>query len=239
VVTARDSVARIVGALQNDSRVQRVLVAGSVRDGTDDEVSDLDLWLVADDWSPDQVEGLFLAGTTVAIGESPLFHAVDWKGVIVDVRYGPMPPPEYVELEQFTIEGWPPGQLEPSGLFTDFWINSYKARKPLWRGLDAMVVFGMHFERMGLVRAWVGHDTGTVPGHEIFSIHGLTPIVRDHITPGRQELLGLPMRNRRELLVAIQAYRDEMRRLSPAPSRLAELVLADPLFLDMCASVGL
>jgi hypothetical protein len=214
-----------------------VLVAGSIARGDDDEVSDIDLWVQADAWSADVFDGLFLAGTVATVGDGPLFHAVDHRGVIVDIRFGPEAPPEYVPLQRFELEPWPKGKRAAEGLTTDFWINSYKSRKPLWRGLESMLVFGLHFERMMLVKAWVERDSGSAPPPSAFSIHGLTSIVRDHITPARQELLGLPLRKRPEILIAIQTYRQEMISLAGA-SELSALVMTDPVFLELCKIEG-
>jgi len=238
MITARNSLARLVGAIQTDRNVESVFLGGSVLNGTDDEVSDLDLWVVTDDWSPAYLEGLFVAGQTVEIGGAPLFHGVDHLGVIVDIRHGRAVPPEYGPLDAMTPDPWIVVEIEPAGLYTNFWISSYKHRKPMWRELDGMALLGLHFDRVALLMAWVAQETGAVPGPEAFSIHGLTPLVRDYVTPERRELLGSPTGTRKDLLTTIQAYRIEMLRMSPPNSRLARIVMHDPLFAQMLVEAG-
>jgi hypothetical protein len=232
-VTASESLERIAGAVQALAGVESVWIAGSVKTGLDDAVSDLDLWLKCADWDPKCVPGLFLAGRVMPFGDAPLFHGIDQEGLIVDVRFGPNPPSEYDLLPTFPTPVTPPGPFEEPSLFTDFWISSYKHRKPVFRGVDALAVFGLHFDRMWLIRAWVLQETGTDPGNEVFTIHGLTPLVRSHLGPQRMALLGAPARNRPELLAAIEANRKEMFSLTPPDSKLAQLVMDDPIFLAL------
>ena len=239
MTTARESIPRIVGAIQGDPRVKSVLVGGSIRSGTDDEVSDLDLWVQADDWSTDCLAGLLVAGRSMIIGDNPLFHGCDSQGVIVDICHGPKPPDYYSTLDRFESEPWITGTIEAPSIYTDFWINSYKHRKPIWRDLDAMALIGLHYDRLFLIQAWVELDTGAAPGPQALSIHGLTPIVRNHITPARRELLGLPTRTRRELVVAIDAYRCEMQQLTPPDSLLPGIVMTDPIFIGMARDAGI
>src|SRR5579862_6273478 len=94
----REAMPRTVGPIQRDALVKAVWIAGSVRDGTDDEVSDLDLWVETSDWTPDRIPGLLVAGTLVEIGGGPLLHGVSPEGVIVDLRYGSEVPSEYRKL---------------------------------------------------------------------------------------------------------------------------------------------
>ncbi|MHB8637770.1 MAG: hypothetical protein ACYC96_14990 [Fimbriimonadaceae bacterium] len=238
MVTARQSMSGTVGALQRDPAVKAVWIGGSVRDGSDDEVSDLDLWVEASEWSPDRLVGLLVGGTHNNSEENPLLHGVDAHGVIIDLRYGAHVPPEYRRLDIAPGHALPTGAMDPPGFKTDFWVNSYKHRKPLWRGLDAMVLFGLPLDRMALMRAWVGEATGD-PNREIsFTIHGLTAIVREHMTPARMALLGLPTRTRSELLVAIRAFRSEMFRMSPSGLRLPRIVMDDPVFARICEEAG-
>ena len=227
---ARESIERIAGVLQSDPLVKAVWVAGSVARGDDDEVSDLDLWVESDSWVPDLRSGLLAAGMHATIGDSPLLHGVDAEGVIVDLRYGPVAPPEYRKLPSFSPVKVAPAPMDPAGFYTDFWINTYKDRKPLYRGLEPLVIFGLGFAKMSLVRAWVGDDTGVPEPDVSFSIFGLTDVVKKHLTPERVRLLGLPMRDRSEIVAAVVAYREEMLRLTPAGYRLPEIVMNDPLF---------
>ena len=238
MATARESMARIVGGLQRDPLVQAVWIAGSVRDGTDDEVSDLDLWVETLVWSPDRAQGLLIAGTHTEIDGRPLLHGVDDQGVIVDLLYGPAAPPEYRKLDHAPGAALSGAAMDASGFRTDFWINSYKHRKPIWRGVDALVLFGLPFDRVALVRAWVAEATGVAEGELSFTIHGLTEVVREHISKDRMAVLGLPTRSRAELLMAIHAIRVEMLRMSPPDARLPRIVMADPVFAQMCEDAG-
>jgi hypothetical protein len=234
----RESIPRIVGGLQRDPSVLAVWIGGSVRDGTDDEVSDLDLWVESEGWTPDRANGLLVAGTHTAIDDVPLLHGVDELGVIVDLRYGSEVPPEYRKLDRFPGVEFSGKEMDPVGFRTDFWINSYKHRKPIWRGLDSLVLFGLPFDRMALVRAWVVDSTGDPNAQLSFSIHGLTDVVLKHMTPERMAILGLPTRDRTELLEAISVYRSEMFRMSPRGLRLPSIVMDDPLFAGLCRDSG-
>ena len=238
MTTARARLPRVVGALQHDPLVEAVWVGGSVRDGTDDEVSDLDLWIEAADWSPDRVPGVVVAGTHTNFDGVPLLHGIDSTGLIIDLRYGPSVPPEYRKLDPQIGEPFSGIEMDAAGFRTDFWINTYKHRKPIWRGLDALVLFGLPFDRMALVRAWVEEATGSSDSQVSFTIHGLSSVIRDHVTPDRMAILGLPTRTRKELLEAILAYRTEMHRMSTADSRLPRIVMEDPLFAQMCEESG-
>lgn len=210
-----------------------MLVGGSVASGKDDLVSDLDLWVKASAWSPQDAPGLLLAAQAMTIGGLPFFHGVDAAGVIVDVMVGEEPWANYVPVEGQS--NCVPGMavLEPQDLYSEFWINSYKNRKPLFRNLASMCLFGLHIERMLLLRAWVAEDTGADPGPSVFSIHALGPIVTAHMTDDRQRLLGLPARTLRELVEVIDAHRDEMSRLMPRGSSLMELVLSDSVYASV------
>lgn len=96
-------------------------------------------------------------------------------------------------------------------LFTGFWINTHKHRKVLHRGLDLMVTQGIHLERQTLLRLWYiqasGEDCGDMMRQ---TIHSLTAIVRTlEQAMGSQalELVGAPIRNRQELIQAIEHNR--------------------------------
>ncbi|MXY50859.1 MAG: hypothetical protein F4Y38_16385 [Gemmatimonadetes bacterium] len=100
-------------------------------------------------------------------------------------------------------------------LIVDFWINSNKHRKVLYRGLDPMVVVGLQTERAILIRLWAIHASGRDTGKETPTIHTLTPQVRSIGITGRNalEVLGAPVRNRNELKALIERHRDEVARV--------------------------
>ena len=127
------------------------------------------------------------------------------------------------------------GPEEPAaqGPALDFWLNSMKHAKPLARGVGGMVLFGLHHDAMALLRLWAVEDTGADPGSGAFTIFGLTPLVKGHLTPERLRLLGLPKRDEDELRAAARALRDaasgagrkaEERWGVPYPRRLERVV---------------
>jgi len=82
---------------------------------------------------------------------------------------------------------------------------------------------------MYLLRAWALYDSGVDPGRDVFSIFGLKTLYSRHVTSDRLALLGLPTRNLEEIIVATNAYRDEMSRLFPETTLLERAVRALPL----------
>jgi len=118
----------------------------------------------------------------------------------------------------------------------DFWISSLKHTKVLARGLDAMAQVGLVHERTIMLRLWSIDVLGVDHGHRGTTIHALTPIVRAVASSQGERalaLLGAPLRTREELVVCIEANRDEVaavgRRLSDRlgfeyPSALEKVV---------------
>ena len=103
-------------------------------------------------------------------------------------------------------------------LIIDFWLNSNKHRKVLFRGLDPMVVVGLQTERAILIRLWAIHASGRDTGTAKPTIHTLTPQVRSIEKTGRNalEVLGAPVRTRGELKALIERHRDEVARVGRA-----------------------
>lgn len=97
-------------------------------------------------------------------------------------------------------------------LIVDFWLNSNKHRKVLYRGLDPMVVVGLQTERAILIRLWAIHASGQDTGAVRPTIHTLTPQVRSIAKTGRNalEALGAPAQTRGELRALIERHRDEV-----------------------------
>jgi hypothetical protein len=83
-----------------------------------------------------------------------------------------------------------------------------KHAKPFGRGVGGIVFFGLHHDAMALVRLWAIEDSGKDPGSGAFTIFGMTPLIRDHLTPERLRLLGMPTRDTEELRSAARAYRE-------------------------------
>ena len=122
---------------------------------------------------------------------------------------------EPVTVSAAVSPGSPDTDPEPGTvgqLIVDFWINSNKHRKVLYRGLDPMVVVGLQTERAILIRLWAIHASGRDTGKETPTIHTLTPQVRSIGKTGRNalEVLGAPVRNRNELKALIERHRDEV-----------------------------
>ena len=103
-------------------------------------------------------------------------------------------------------------------VIVDFWLNSNKHRKVLYRGLDPMVVVGLQTERAILIRLWAIHASGLDSGTVKPNIHTLTPQVRSIGKTARNalEVLGAPVRTRGELRALIERHRDEVARVGRA-----------------------
>ncbi|MGV3615097.1 MAG: nucleotidyltransferase domain-containing protein [Fimbriimonas sp.] len=227
----------VLAALAADARVGRVWLGGSHARGTADAYSDVDLCIEAPEWTPTALGSLYLAGQEAQIAGRPFFHGVLRDGTMLDVLMGE-PSDRYQALDLPTPAAPPPGEPDPPGAATEFWINTYKHRKVIGRGLWPMTIFGIHHDRMLLMRLWALEATGEDPGAPAFTIHGLTPLVREHLDPDRARLLGMPCRDLEEILTAIEAMRDEVSRTMRAsearwgtefPVRLERLVCEKPL----------
>jgi hypothetical protein len=128
-----------------------------------------------------------------------------------------------------------PASAPPTGPAVEFWINTLKHRKVLHRGVEAMAIFGLHFERLLLLRMWCLADDGVDPGPGFSTIHGMSKISKRNLNSHRRSLLGIPCRSPEEIRAAIEAYRSEacdVGRLAnerfdiPYPVRLEEIVLS-------------
>lgn len=196
----------LFGALAADPLVRGVRIGGSRARGEADEWSDVDLVLDAPGWTPQRLGGLWLGGLTMNLGGSPFFHGVLADGTVLDVILGP-PGPGYLPVEAPPQSPPPPVPLA-EGPALDFWLNSMKHSKPFGRGVGGMVLFGLQEETKSLLRLWAVEDSGIDPGSGAFTIFGMTPLVRDHLTPERLALLGMPRRDEAELRIVVNAYRD-------------------------------
>ncbi len=198
----------LYGALAADPLVRGAKLGGSRARGEDDEWSDVDLVLDAPGWTPARLGGLWLGGQAMRLGESPFFHGVLSDGTVLDVILGPPGPgPGYRPIEATPKEPPPPVPLA-EGAALDFWLNSMKHAKPFGRGVGGMVFFGLHHDAMALLRLWALEDSGKDPGAGAFTIFGMTPLVRGHLTASRLRLLGMAQGDEGELRAAARAYRD-------------------------------
>jgi hypothetical protein len=197
----------LYGALAADPLVRGIWLGGSRARGEGDDYSDVDLALDAEGWTPAGLGDLWLGGQSFPLGGSPFFHGVLSDGTILDVIVGPVGS-GYLLIEAAPISPPPATGPYADGAALDFWLNSMKHAKPFARGVEGMTLFGLHHDSMALFRLWVLQDTGRDPGPSAFSIFGLTPLVRDHLTGERLRLLGMPKGNPDELRDAVQALRD-------------------------------
>jgi len=226
----RETLNLLLGALAADPAVKAVYIGGSFARGEDDEVSDLDLWVHGEEWRPECLGALFLTAEDKQLGGTPFLHGVSVGGTILDILYGGPPAWDgYIRLEMPEPTPIPPAPLPPCGVIEQFWMMTLKHRKSLWRGRHGILTYGLHHDRKYLLRAWALHDTGVDPGDQVFTIFALKSLYDRHIDQGRIELLGLPVRNLEEILVATDAYRDEMSRLFPDTTELERAVRALPL----------
>jgi nucleotidyltransferase-like protein len=229
LATPRETLRQILGALSPDPFVEGVSIGGSFARGEADEVSDLDLWIEGKWWQPESLGGLFLTAQQMKLGGTPFLHGVTVGGTILDIMYGPPAKGHYVDLELPDPQPLPQAPLPTCGLVEEFWLNTLKHRKNLWRGRAGVLVYGLNFDRRFLLRGWVLTETGTDPGDQAFSIFALKDLYDRHVNAARLELLGLPLRNLDEILYATEAYRDEMTRLFPDETLLEATVRAMPL----------
>ncbi|AIE84731.1 nucleotidyltransferase domain-containing protein [Fimbriimonas ginsengisoli] len=227
--TPHETLHRILGILAADPSVEGVFIGGSFARGEEDEVSDLDLWIVGAKWSPESLGSIFLTAEVKQMGGVPFLHGVSVGGTILDILFGPPAWDHYVPLELPEPTPVLPAPLPGYGLVEEFWLMSLKHRKSLWRGRHGILTYGLHHDRRYLLRAWALYDSGVDPMDQVFTIFALKSLYDKHIDERRLELLGLPLRNLEEILAATQAYRDEMSRLFPDPTPLEIAVRSLPL----------
>lgn len=228
---------RVLAAFAADPNVSEAWLGGSYARGDADSYSDVDLCLRATAWDPTRLGGLWLAGQVVSLGGHALYSGILTDGTMLDLLMQE-PHEGYLSLDFPNPEPPPPGRPDPSGLTTDFWLNSYKHRKVFGRGLWAMATFGIHQERTMLLRLWALAATGSDPGARMMTIHGMTPYFRELVRIRQMELLGAPGRDPVEMRATIEALRDEVARVGrmienrwgiPYPHRLETLVRERPV----------
>ncbi len=229
IATPRETLTRVLGALAPDPFVENVAIGGSFGRGEADEVSDLDLWIEGKWWQPESLGSLFLTAQQMKLGGSPFLHGVAVGGTILDIIHGPPVKGDYVDLDFPAPTPLPLTPLPLCGLVEEFWLNTLKHRKNVWRGDYGVLIYGLNFDRQFLLRAWALRDGGRDPGGQSFGIFPLRDLYPRYVDAARQELLGLPLRTAEEIVYAMQAYRDEMSRLFPVATLLEKTVRALPL----------
>src|SRR6185312_7078805 len=90
---------RLLAALVADPEVQGVFLGGSLARGSDDLVSDVDLWVESEDWNPARIGSLFVSGRTATLDNTPFFHGVSTHGVIVDLMFNRPHRQDYRKVE--------------------------------------------------------------------------------------------------------------------------------------------
>jgi hypothetical protein len=105
----------------------------------------------------------------------------------------------------------PPRVETLCSLLVDFWVNSHKHGKVLYRNLDLLCLRRIHAERDLLLRLWYIEITGTDYGGSRETIHSQSAVVQavDRAKgPQAQATLGAPTRNRDEILQVIELHHD-------------------------------
>lgn len=233
---------RLAARLWEDEDVVALWVGGSLASGTADEYSDVDLRVAVKpntlkDWkTPDferLFEGEYLGGNRFPFGEDAfLHHLLLTNGDIFDfwVQSAERDPAaekrlvlgcrdaEYrrrlasiIPQAAVTTEAADPAILHQ--VLVDFWINTHKHRKVLYRDLDLIAITGINMERALLVRFWHILATGRDSGTAQVTIHSLTQTahaLRDTMETHRWRLLGAPLTTRQARCKAIEDIRDEV-----------------------------
>lgn len=243
-----ETLKQVAPEIWSNEDVRALWIEGSFGQGTADRYSDVDLRLAVPavrfrKWEtpdfPALFKGLSIAHQRLFPQEEAILHHVlletgdmydlgiqriDRLALHASCRLLGCRDP--VLTEEFKKPGTvSPGSLrtEPdpgaiSQLIVDFWLNSNKHRKVLFRGLDPMVVVGLQTERAILIRLWSIHASGLDEGDVKPTIHTLTPQVRSIGKTVRNalEVLGAPVRTRDELKALIERHRDEVSRVGRA-----------------------
>ena len=237
-----DSLKQIASNLWRNQEVRAIWVEGSVALGTADPYSDVDLRLAvpADrlrSWEMPDLTAYFedrciACQRLFRSDEGILLHLLLDTGEMYDL--GIQAVQQVAPCESTVVLGCRDPELaaklaespdnstesrckEPDPalirqVIVEFWLNSHKHRKVLHRGLDPMVIVGLHTERTILVRLWAIDSTGQDYGATRPTIHSLTPQVRSVQDTVQNPLgiLGGPGRSREELMAMITRNRDEV-----------------------------
>lgn len=97
----------------------------------------------------------------------------------------------------------------------DYWITTHKQLKAMARNYDYFYFAGLYMERMSLLRAWYME----VIGKDIvarMSIHMINKIylgLDGKLIMKQKQILGLPSSTAQEMIIAVEAIREEMARV--------------------------
>ena len=242
---------RLAQALWQQDGVVALWLGGGIARGMSDNYSDIDLRLcvseeVLEQWKPPDFARIYaeevVGSRTRYFGPILFFQSVLSSSVIVDLTIQmPQEDPgqDYVivlgcrdpEFRRRLVSTEPVSAYAPTPadpvvvrqIITDFWIDSLKAPKVLFRGLDLIALNGLQIEHAVILRLWHILATGTDTGAQRPTIHGLTPVVRQVealLGDTGQVLLGLPLQTRADLCAATEANREEVARVGRLLSAL-------------------
>jgi len=230
----------VVEKLKACSDVQLIWLGGSIATRRADRYSDVDLRIAVkpdafEDWVTVDLETLFNDDCPCCItmpdpGKSVLHHVLLGNGELFDVYIQPFPPafvedtivplamsegldfefPSPTKSDTPTEQKVAGKELEQT--LRNFWVNTHKHRKVLYRGLDLMAHIGLRFDQDVLRRLWLSNLSGRDEQRRQ-TIHTMTDQIRtitDGVGPHAFEVLGMPLRSRPELLAAIEATRNEV-----------------------------
>ena len=107
------------------------------------------------------------------------------------------------------MELHPPSSETLLRLLIDFWINTHKHRKVLYRDLDILCIRRIQLERDLLLRLWYIHSSGRDYGTARQTVHSLTEVVHTvrASVPHALRILGAPTRDHQELIEVIEMNR--------------------------------
>lgn len=108
------------------------------------------------------------------------------------------------------MEPHPPNGEMLRRLLIDFWINTYKHCKALYRDLDLLCIRRIQLERDLLLKLWYIHSSGRNYSAIRQTMHSMTEVAYEIRTnvPHALCILGAPMRNRQELIRVIELNRN-------------------------------
>lgn len=233
--TVRDLAPR----LWQDERIVAIWLGGSFAAGTADQYSDIDLRIALPpghlvSWEEPDLDALLggppLARQFLRFGaDSFLHHVIVPNGAILDLlaqSAGVAPNAEPILILGCRDEAFanllaasnhaPP--LAPAPVTGDvvhevivnFWVNSHKHRKVLYRRLDLMFPAATYANWRMLMQLWYIAATGNdVKPQHFTGIHGLTELTRAVERVYGAEplaLCGAPTRDRGEICAAIERY---------------------------------
>jgi hypothetical protein len=236
-----ESLRKIASRLWGWEGVVALWLGGSLARGEADQFSDLDLRVaVADhrlkDWLPPDLSDLI--GERVVGGRwrewdgSVFHHLLLASGIMLDLLVqgtGWEPPQDFTLIlgcrddafaEKLTRAHLPSSE-EPDlagpeiirQVIIDFWTDSHKHVKVLFRRLDMLALIGLGLEQSALMRLWYTEATGRDGGVQAGTIHSLTQTVRTVMTSTGThglEILGTPRADRADILHTVESNRAEV-----------------------------